>query len=298
MIAGHTLSDFFLSTKLRVYPCVQEVLTQQKESNTLQEAMSYAVGDEGKFFRASLVLASGELFDVAPKALDYVAASVELIHGYSLIHDDLPAMDNADLRRGKPSCWKKFDEATAILAGDALLTLAFETLTDKPITDDPAVQLELVKCLSACCGPRGMVAGQMMDIKADLKSSDKLELSFIEKLQQLKTGELIRFCCESGAILANATEEDRLALRSYAQALGLIFQITDDLLDHSGQPDAIGKPTQQDTKKLNIISVLGEYATRRMLNDLQVKAQGYLRRFDDRADTLMSIIDWTAMRSH
>src|ERR1700731_539402 len=192
------------------------------------DAMRYAALAPGKRMRPFLVLAGARLFGVARRCALQVAAAVEMVHAYSLVHDDLPAMDDSDLRRGRPTCHKQFDEATAVLAGDGLLTAAFEVLAHPDTHGDPAVRCELVSELAAAAGAAGMVGGQMIDLIAEHQN---LDIGAITRLQRMKTGALIAFSCEAGAILAKAPGEARIALRGYAHDLGLAFQIADDLLD-------------------------------------------------------------------
>src|SRR5579864_5397784 len=177
------------------------------------EAMRYAALAPGKRLRPFLVLASAQLFSVATRSALQVACAIELVHAYSLVHDDLPAMDNSDLRRGRPTCHKAFDDATAVLAGDGLLTMAFEVLSHPDTHGDPAVRCELVAALAAAAGSAGMVGGQMIDLIAETRT---LDIGAITRLQRMKTGALIAFACEAGAILAKASQELRTALRGYA----------------------------------------------------------------------------------
>src|SRR5438132_3036888 len=179
------------------------------------DAMRYSALAPGKRLRPFLVLASARLFGVALRCGLQVAAAIEMVHAYSLVHDDLPAMDNSDLRRGRPTCHKQFDEATAVLAGDGLLTSAFEVLAHPDTHGDPAVRCELVSALATAAGPAGMVGGQMIDLIAERQ---RLEIGAITRLQRMKTGALIAFSCEAGAILAKAPGEARVALRGYAHA--------------------------------------------------------------------------------
>src|SRR5207237_3300968 len=183
------------------------------------------------------VLAGAGLFGVARRCALQVAAAIEMVHTYSLVHDDLPAMDNSDLRRGRPTCHKQFDEATAVLAGDGLLTAAFGVLAHPDTHGDPAVRCELVSELATAAGAAGMVGGQMIDLIAERQS---LDIGAITRLQRMKTGALIAFSCEAGAMLAKAPAEMRTALRGYAHDLGLAFQIADDLLDVEGSAEDIG----------------------------------------------------------
>lgn len=249
------------------------------------EAMRYAALAPGKRLRPFLVLAGARLFNVSERGALQVAAAIELVHSYSLVHDDLPAMDNSDLRRGRPTCHKAFDEATAVLAGDGLLTLAFEVLAHPDTHGDPAVRCELVAALAQAAGSSGMVGGQMIDLIAENRT---LDIGAITRLQRLKTGALIAFSCEAGAILAKASTEVRLALRGYAHDLGLAFQIADDLLDVEGSAGATGKPVGQDAAagKATFVSILGVERARDQAELLVRQAVAHLDLFEERADLL------------
>ena len=250
------------------------------------DAMRYAALAPGKRLRPFLVLASAKLFAVARNCALQVAAAIELVHAYSLVHDDLPAMDNSDLRRGRPTCHKAFDDATAILAGDGLLTLAFEVLAHPHTHGDPAVRAELVLALAQAAGGHGMVGGQMIDLIAEHRPD--LDIGTITRLQRLKTGALIAFACEAGAILGKAPAELRLALRGYAHDLGLAFQIADDLLDIEGSAAATGKPVGQDAAagKATFVSILGAERARAQAELLVAQAVAHLDPFAERADLL------------
>ncbi len=250
------------------------------------EAMRYAALAPGKRLRPFLVLASAKLFAVARNCALQAAAAIELVHAYSLVHDDLPAMDNSDLRRGRPTCHKAFDDATAILAGDGLLTLAFEALAHPDTHGDPAVRAELALALAQAAGGHGMVGGQMIDLIAEHRPD--LDIGTITRLQRLKTGALIAFACEAGAILGKAPAELRLALRGYAHDLGLAFQIADDLLDVEGSAAATGKPVGQDAAagKATFVSILGVERARAQAELLIAQAVAHLEPFAERADLL------------
>jgi len=249
------------------------------------EAMRYAALAPGKRLRPFLVLASAHLFGVSQRSALQVAAAIECVHCYSLVHDDLPAMDNSDLRRGRPTVHKVFDDATAVLAGDGLLTRAFEVLAEPDTHGDPAVRCELVRTLAQAAGVAGMVGGQMIDIIAENRT---LDIGAITRLQRLKTGALIAFSCEAGAILGKATTEARLALRGYAHDLGLAFQIADDLLDVQGSAGETGKPVGQDAAmgKATFVSILGVDRARDQADLLVRQAIAHLDLFEDRADLL------------
>jgi farnesyl diphosphate synthase len=218
-----------------------------------------------------------------------------MVHAYSLIHDDLPAMDNSDLRRGRPTSHKEFDEATAILAGDGLLTMAFEVLAHPDTHGDPAVRCELVSALATAAGPAGMVGGQMIDLIAE---KQVLDIGAITRLQRMKTGALIAFSCEAGAILAKAPAELRTALRGYAHDLGLAFQIADDLLDVEGSAAETGKPVGADAAagKATFVSILGVERARAQADLLVGQAVAHLDLFEQRAELLRQIARYVVSR--
>jgi len=249
------------------------------------QAMRYSALAPGKRLRPFLVLASARLFGVARRCALQVAAATEMVHAYSLVHDDLPAMDNSDLRRGRPTCHKEFDEATAVLAGDGLLTAAFEVLADPDTHGDPGVRCELVAALAGAAGAAGMVGGQMIDLIAEHQT---LDIGAITRLQRMKTGALIAFSCEAGAILAKAPHELRTALRGYAHDLGLAFQIADDLLDVEGSAAETGKPVGADVAsgKATFVSILGVTRARAQAELLIRQAMAHLDLFEQRAELL------------
>lgn len=259
------------------------------------EAMRYSVFSGGKRLRPFLVLASAELFDVERAHALRVAAAIECIHCYSLIHDDLPAMDDDDLRRGKPTVHKAFDEATAILAGDALVSLAFEILADDATHSDPFVRLELVRKLAHASGHHGMVGGQMIDLSAERMGLDE---AAIHRLQQMKTGALISFSAESGAIMGHAGKQARAALHGYARDLGLAFQIADDLLDVEGSPEEVGKATGKDADagKATLVGLMGVERARQQAVVLTDQAIAHLSMFDERASLLRAVAHFAINR--
>jgi farnesyl diphosphate synthase len=254
----------------------------------LFEAMRYAALDGGKRLRPFLVVSSADIFGVSRTCSLRVGAALECVHCYSLVHDDLPAMDDDDTRRGKPTTHKAFDEATAILVGDALLTLAFEILSDPDTHADPAVRSTLVQSLARAAGGHGMVAGQMLDMIAETRTFD---IGAVTRLQRLKTGALFAFACESGAILGRADESRRTALRAYAHDMGLAFQIADDLLDVEGSAEAVGKTVGKDTRagKATFVSILGVERARNQARLLADQAIQHLGPFEDRADSLRAV---------
>jgi len=252
------------------------------------EAMRYATLEGGKRIRAFMVLQSGRLFGVDRRALSRVAAAVECVHAYSLVHDDLPAMDNDDLRRGKPTTHKNYDEATAILAGDALLTFAFALLSASETHPDPHVRCELVARLAQAAGSDGMIGGQMIDMVAQ---GEVTGIAQITRLQRLKTGALISFACEAGAVMGRASPPMRHALTNYAHDLGLAYQIADDLLDAEGDPNVMGKAVGKDQKagKATFVTVLGAERARGQARLLANQAAAHLEVFDEKADLLRGL---------
>jgi farnesyl diphosphate synthase len=251
----------------------------------VQEAMRYSSLDGGKRLRPFLVLQSARLFNCTLKGALQVAAAIEMVHCYSLVHDDLPAMDNDDLRRGRPTCHKAYDEATAILAGDALLTKAFEVLAHIDTHSDPQVRSDLVAELAIAAGDRGMVGGQMFDLMA---GELDLDVAAVTRLQNLKTGRLISFSAEAGAILGKAPWQQRQALKAYSHDLGLAFQIADDLLDVEGDAAEVGKGVRKDADagKATFVSLLGVERARTQADMLWRQAVQHLDCFDERADLL------------
>ena len=261
----------------------------------LIEAMRYAVLNGGKRLRAFLVMETAKLFTVNKTCAARVAAAVEMLHAYSLVHDDLPAMDDDDLRRGMPSCHRKFDEATAILAGDALQTRAFEVLAEVDTHADPEARCELVTALALASGARGMVGGQMIDMLAEGKQLSGPEIT---RLQALKTGRLIQFSAEAGAILGRAPKAQRHFIAAYGRELGGAFQIYDDVLDESGSAAEIGKTAGKDLAqgKATMVSVLGLERARAQAEHLAEQAAAHLESFGERADLLRALARFTVTR--
>lgn len=255
---------------------------------SLYDAMRHGTLNGGKRLRPFLLVNSSGLFNVAPSRACRAAAALEMVHCYSLIHDDLPEMDNADTRRGKPTVHKAFDDATALLSGDALLTLAFEIILGPDTHEDPMVRCELVSCLARAAGANGMVGGQMLDLIGEGKEFD---LGTISRMQRMKTGKLMAFACEAGAILGKSSEPQRRALANYAFDLGLAFQVTDDILDVEADPARTGKPANQDEKagKSTFVSTLGKDEARQRADMLVNQAIGHLKIFGNRADMLKEL---------
>lgn len=263
----------------------------------LYEAMRHAAIGGGKRIRPMLVVAACEVFNVSRDSAMRVGFAVECIHVYSLIHDDLPCMDDDDMRRGKPTVHKAFDEATAVLAGDCLLALAFEILGEKATHPDPYVRAELMAELARASGPAGMAGGQMMDLAAEHQA---LDLPAVTRLQQLKTGALIGFCLEAAAIMARVPADHRTHLRGYARDLGLAFQIADDLLDVEGSEESAGKRLGKDAAagKATFVSLLGVDRARQQARLLVDQAIDHLRDFGDEAELLRAIARFAVERTH
>ncbi len=261
----------------------------------LIEAMRYAVLGGGKRLRAFVVMESAQLFAVNRTCAARVAAAVEMLHAYSLVHDDLPAMDDDDLRRGKPSCHKAFDEATAILAGDALQTLAFEVLADGDTHADAQARCELVTALAVAAGARGMAGGQMIDM---LAAGQTLGAPEITRLQALKTGRLIQFSAEAGAILGRASQHQRHVICAYGRELGGAFQIYDDVLDEAGSVAELGKTAGKDAAqgKATMVSILGLERARAQAEHLAEQAAQHLESFGERAELLRLLARFTVTR--
>jgi farnesyl diphosphate synthase len=261
----------------------------------LFEAMRYSALGGGKRLRPFLVLASSRLCGVPDDRALRVGAAIEMIHCYSLIHDDLPAMDDDDLRRGQPTCHKEFDEATAVLAGDALQSLAFEVLAHPATHPSGNVRSDLVQALAIAAGGRGMAGGQMIDLLAGDEFPD---VATIARMQRLKTGALIGFSCEAGAILGQAGDERRQALQHYAHDVGLAFQIADDLLDVLGSAEDIGKATQKDEAagKVTFVSLLGVEKAQERARLLSDQAIGHLEIFGEKAEHLRAMAKFVIER--
>jgi farnesyl diphosphate synthase len=272
-----------------------------EKGERLAAAMQHALLGGGKRFRPFLVIESAALFGVpAAQALD-AAAAFECVHCYSLAHDDLPAMDNDAVRRGRPTVHKAFDEWTAILAGDALLTLAFEIVARRQTHADPAVRAELARLLAHAAGGRGMVLGQMLDLAAEKRGEPAQQsVEHVRRLQALKTGALLAASCEAGAVLAGVDDAERAALRRYGESLGLAFQVADDLLDAEGDATTVGKATGKDSAagKATLVSLIGVDAARAQLSEAVAAAERELAHFGDRAATLIEAARFAASRAH
>jgi farnesyl diphosphate synthase len=266
------------------------------------EVMRYSSLGGGKRFRPFLVVESAALFEVPRSRALMAGAALECVHCYSLVHDDLPAMDNDDLRRGQPTAHKAFDEATAILAGDGLLTLAFDILSRIETHPDAAIRIDLVSSLARAAGLGGMVGGQMLDLEAEGRFAGnvplKLDENSILTLQAMKTGALLRFACTAGGILGSANAAQRKALERYGSAVGKAFQIADDLLDLEGDPALVGKQTGKDAVagKATIVGILGGPGARARLKELVAEAEDALAPFGKSAEILIEGARFVAER--
>jgi farnesyl diphosphate synthase len=263
----------------------------------LYEAMRHAAIGGGKRLRPLLSVAAARLFAIDRERALRVGAAIEAIHVYSLVHDDLPCMDDDDLRRGKPTVHRAFGEAEAVLAGDSLHALAFEILADPATHEDPFVRSDLLLELARAAGPSGMAGGQMMDLVAE---GQQLDLPAITRLQQLKTGALIEYSVEAPCIMARLNAEARTPYRGYARNVGLAFQIADDLIDHGGDQVAAGKRTGKDAEagKATFVSVLGPERARQQACMLVEQAVEHLADHGDEADLLRAIARFAIERDH
>lgn len=263
----------------------------------LVAAMRHGVLNGGKRLRPFLVLETAGLFDVAPATAMPTACALELLHCYSLVHDDLPAMDDDDLRRGQPTVHRAYDEATAILAGDALLTLAFDRVTDFSGHPDPAVRAELAQLLARAAGLGGMIGGQVLDLAAEESAPDD---AAIRLLQAMKTGALIGYSCTAGAVLGQAGAPQRRALEDYGKTIGLAFQLADDLLDVTSDAGTMGKKVGKDADrgKGTLVGLHGVEAVRALLQQTVERAEMHLSIFGPEADTLREAARFIVTRDH
>ena len=265
------------------------------------EAMLYSVTNGGKRLRPFLVCEAAKIFSVSEDESFRTPAALEILHSYSLIHDDLPSMDNDDLRRGKPTCHKKFDEATAILAGDGLLTYAFELLSHPNTAKSAEIRCRLVSMLAKAAGAfDGMVAGQMLDLYSERSDADYHLEEIIRHIEEMKTGRLIRFACEAGAALGNADLEETEALVVYSRKIGIAFQIADDILDVEGNPALVGKTLNKDAAqgKLTFVGLYGLEKSKQMADKLVKEAKESLALFGKKAQTLQQLADYIVNRKN
>lgn len=294
-----SLDDFLNHSQNRVQQYLKTAISQRRASVVLSQAMAYSSLRGGKRVRAALVYGAARACGVDSVGLDPLAAAVEAMHAYSLIHDDLPAMDDDALRRGQPSCHVAFDEATAILAGDALQALAFELLASAQGPHMSAEQcLAMVACLAQASGAKGMVAGQMLDMAA---AHDGVNLAQLERLHSLKTGALIVASVEIGCLSQNSVTAEQIeVLRSYGKAIGLAFQVQDDILDIEGDTATLGKAQGSDliNDKSTYPALLGMSAAKQRLQELHQQARTSLMGFGTAAAPLAWLADFIVTRKH
>ena len=265
--------------------------------SVIMDAMRYAAIGGGKRLRPFLMIETARMLGHSDKGVHIAAAALECLHVYSLVHDDLPCMDDDDLRRGKPTVHKAYDEALAVLAGDGLLTLSFELLAREDVHADAAIRLALISGLAKAGGTHGMIGGQVIDIS--VSESDRDE-ALITQLQDLKTGALIEYAVTAGATLAGASQEQHMALQHYARDMGLAFQIKDDILDVEGDADIVGKAVGKDENlgKATFVSILGLEGARDKASELGHRAKRHLDPFGNSAQTLCDTVDFVLNRSH
>ena len=268
---------------------------KQKRNSYLLQPMKYGVFSGGKRFRSAIVVNTGRIFNIDYKKLIIIGSAIECIHSYSLIHDDLPSMDNDELRRGKLSVHKKFNEFTAILAGNSLLTLAFEILSGDNLQLPQNHKNELIKTLSMCAGHSGLAGGQYSDLTFENKSILKKN---IINMQKKKTGELFGFCCESIAIIKSVNFTKRKELKEIGINIGLLFQIVDDLIDYKGDSMIVGKPTRSDEKKgkATLVNLLGYKETINFTKNLKKKIDQQIKKYGTKANDLLDAVEFIVKR--
>jgi len=282
------------AVSLRMNNVMDTLLPQPDGAQSIiMEAMRYAMMGGGKRLRPFLLVETARLFDVEDDGVWYAALALECVHTYSLVHDDLPCMDDDDLRRGRATVHKQYDEAIGVLSGDGLLTFAFDLLAQKPVHFDPEVRLKLISDMSKAAGHNGMIGGQLIDMQANATTEAQ-----ITNLQSLKTGALIEYAVMAGATLGLADYGQQDALRGYARDMGLAFQIKDDILDHEGDPDVLGKAARKDEGlgKTTFVSILGLEGAREKASDLAEQAKANLAMFEDKGEILRQTVDFVIER--
>ena len=268
---------------------------KQKNNSYLLHPMKYGIFSGGKRFRSAIIVNTGKIYDIDYKKLIIIGSAIECIHSYSLIHDDLPSMDNDELRRGKLAVHKKFNEFTAILAGNSLLTLAFEILSGDDLKLSQNYKNQLIKTLSICAGHLGLAGGQYFDLTFENKNISKQN---IIKMQKKKTGELFGFCCESIAIIKGANSTKRKKLKEIGMNIGLLFQIVDDLIDYKGDSMIVGKPTKSDEKKgkATLVHLLGYEETISFAKNLKKKIDQKVKKYGTKANDLLDSVQFILER--
>ncbi len=269
--------------------------SKQKKYSFLIKPMKYGLFSGGKRFRSTIIVNTGKIFNIDYRKLIIISAAVECMHSYSLMHDDLPAMDNDDFRRGKPSTHKKYDESTAILAGNSLLTMAFEILSSKYLKLSDKTKTNLIQKLSNCAGHSGLAGGQYFDLKYEKRKVTKKN---IINMQIKKTGDLFGFCCESIGIIKKQNKTKKNLLKKLGLNIGLLFQITDDLIDYKGDVKTVGKPTKRDKKKgkATLINLLGYYQTLYFAENLKKKIDKDIKKYGRKANDLLRSVEFILER--
>ena len=274
---------------------LKSVFSKQNSKSHLIKPMKYGVFSGGKRFRSAIVVNTGKIFGIDYKKLIIIGAAVECLHSYSLMHDDLPSMDNDDLRRGRPSTHKKFNEYTAILAANSLLTLAFEILSGSDLKISQKIKAELIRVLSNCSGHSGLAGGQYSDLTFENKNISKKN---IINMQKKKTGELFGFCCESIAVINEYNIKKRKLLKEIGLQIGLLFQIVDDLIDYKGDSVTVGKPTKSDEKKgkATLVNLLGYSETLNFAKTLKKKLDQQIKKYGIKSNDLLESIEFILTR--
>ena len=271
-------------------------LNKKKNKTNLISPMKYGVFSGGKRFRSSILVNTGKIFGIDYKKLIIIGAAIECVHSYSLMHDDLPAMDNDDIRRGKLSVHKKFNEFTAILSGNALLTLAFEILSSSSLKLSAQKKNELIRTLTFCSGRFGLAEGQYLDLALEKK---RISQKKIIDMQKRKTGKLFGYCCECAAIIAGKSKKIRKDLKKIGIDIGLLFQITDDLIDYKGNSAIVGKPTRMDTKKgkATLIRLFGYKKTINLAKKIKKKLVKRIKKYGSKSDDLLDSVEFILDRN-
>ncbi len=274
---------------------LKNIFLNQNSDSKLIQPMKYGLFSGGKRFRSAIVVNTGKIFGIDYKKLIIIGSAVECIHSYSLIHDDLPSMDNDNFRRGKLSTHRKFNEFTAILAGSSLLTLSFEILSSQKLKLDQKIKIELIESLSKCSGHSGLAGGQYSDLTFEKKNISKQK---IISMQKRKTGKLFGFCCESIPIIKKEKDNKKFMFREIGLNIGLLFQIVDDLIDYKGDAIVAGKPTRRDKKKgkANLINLLGYEKSLSFAKNLKNKIDNKIKKYGPAADDLLESVDFILNR--